>query len=156
MERAIGDLGGEIRQASNPYANLSQRALRRCETNALKHMIPDLQPGGDNYHLPRGCYDFGGGYVLLRAAEQKATSVSQAEADAIRVFFAHSSLSKYPNIDTDWFESPRIARWARLRLPNGQIARSLWKEGAKSLAQVRKSRNVKVRYHLSVSQKHFK
>ena len=36
MERHIGDLGGQIRLHSNPYANLSQRAYRRCQENALK------------------------------------------------------------------------------------------------------------------------
>ena len=37
---------------------------------------------------------------------------------------------------------PMVTRWARLRLPNGQIARSAWKE--KEKAKVRISRNVKV------------
>lgn len=143
MERAIGDLGGEIRQASNPYANLSQRALRRCETNALKHMVPNLEPDGDEYRIPRGAHNLDDGYVLLRATEQKATSISTSAGNAIRSFFHRRDLPKYPNIDSDWLESPHIARWARLRLPNGQIARSLWKEGVKSRGQVRISRNVK-------------
>jgi hypothetical protein len=39
---------------------------------------------------------------------------------------------------------PKIARWARLRLPNGQVARSRWKETQKPLNKVRMSRNVKV------------
>jgi hypothetical protein len=39
---------------------------------------------------------------------------------------------------------PRIIRWARLRLPNGQIARSAWKEKMKPLEAVRMARNVKV------------
>lgn len=40
---------------------------------------------------------------------------------------------------------PRIKRWARLLLPNGQIARSVWRETLKPLDQTRTSRNVKVR-----------
>lgn len=40
MERAIGDLGGEIRLPSNLYANLSQRAVRCCQVNAIKAMVP--------------------------------------------------------------------------------------------------------------------
>ena len=36
MERAIGDLGSEIRQPSNPFMNLSERASLHCQINALK------------------------------------------------------------------------------------------------------------------------
>lgn len=39
----------------------------------------------------------------------------------------------------------KIARWARLHLPNGQVARSRWKETRKPLTKVRTARNVKVR-----------
>jgi hypothetical protein len=37
-----------------------------------------------------------------------------------------------------------VSRWARLRLPTGQVADSYWKEGMKPLNRVRISRNVKV------------
>ena len=43
-------------------------------------------------------------------------------------------------MDDEW--QPMVTRWARLRLPNGQIARSAWKE--KEKAKVRITRNVKV------------
>ncbi|KAG6807256.1 hypothetical protein H0H92_008224, partial [Tricholoma furcatifolium] len=36
MERTIGNLVRELRQPSNPYANLAQRSLLRCQINALK------------------------------------------------------------------------------------------------------------------------
>lgn len=39
LERIIGDLGREIKQHSNAFENLSQRALRRCQVNALKAII---------------------------------------------------------------------------------------------------------------------
>ncbi|KAF8068693.1 hypothetical protein FPV67DRAFT_1414486, partial [Lyophyllum atratum] len=71
MERVIGDLGGEIRQPSNPYQNLSERGVRRCQTNALKASFPAL----DREHqesLPRGSLDIGDGYVLLRAKDKHA------------------------------------------------------------------------------------
>jgi hypothetical protein len=42
MEHTIGNLGEEIWQLSNPYANLSQRGLLRCQVNALKAMILNL------------------------------------------------------------------------------------------------------------------
>jgi hypothetical protein len=44
MERHIGNLGEEIKQHSNVFANLAQRGLRHCRMNALKAMIPDLEP----------------------------------------------------------------------------------------------------------------
>jgi hypothetical protein len=40
--------------------------------------------------------------------------------------------------------SIKMRRWARLRLPNGQIARSAWKLTLKPLAKLRMARNVKV------------
>ncbi|KIJ44524.1 hypothetical protein M422DRAFT_104374, partial [Sphaerobolus stellatus SS14] len=39
----------------------------------------------------------------------------------------------------------RFLRWARLKLPNGQIARSLWKETSISLKNIRQARCVKVK-----------
>jgi hypothetical protein len=39
---------------------------------------------------------------------------------------------------------PKIARWAWLCLPNGQVAKSRWKETQKPLNKVWMSRNVKV------------
>ncbi|KAJ7016263.1 hypothetical protein C8F04DRAFT_982266 [Mycena alexandri] len=48
-------------------------------------------------------------------------------------------------------ETLSVVRWARLQLPNGQIARSAWKEGRRALNKVRMARNVKF---LSVSKHH--
>ncbi|KAI1795269.1 hypothetical protein LXA43DRAFT_874110, partial [Ganoderma leucocontextum] len=39
----------------------------------------------------------------------------------------------------------KVRKWARLRLPNSQIARSAWKETLKPLDKLRMSRNVKFR-----------
>ncbi|KAI0684207.1 hypothetical protein BC835DRAFT_1293604 [Cytidiella melzeri] len=44
----------------------------------------------------------------------------------------------------EWLHTPRVARWARLRLPTGQVARSLWTEEGRALNKIRISRNVKV------------
>ena len=60
IEQTIGNLGEEIWQPSNPYANLSQRGLRRCQVNALKAIFPDLEPNEDG--LPRGAIDIGNSY----------------------------------------------------------------------------------------------
>jgi hypothetical protein len=68
LERMIGNLGEEIKQPSNPFANLSQRGIRHAQVNALKALIPDLAPDRDDAnHLPRGARDIGDGFILLRA-----------------------------------------------------------------------------------------
>ena len=137
MERTIGNLGEEIKQPSKPYANLSQRGVRRCQVNALKAMIPDLE--GDTNKLPRGAVDLGNGYVLLRARDKTASELSGEMETAVWAYFrdAVGDLA----IDTHL----RVTRWSRLRLPNGQIARSNWKESLKTIAHVRIARQVSVR-----------
>ncbi len=79
MERTIGNLGQEIRQPSNPFANLSQRGLLRCQVNALTAMLPGpLAAGTTNpdrgWQLPRGAIDLGNGYVLLRAQDNRPSA----------------------------------------------------------------------------------
>jgi hypothetical protein len=63
MERLIGDLGSEIRQPSNPYQNLSQRGLRRCQINTLIALFPFLDHTPKSF--PQYSLDIGDGYVLL-------------------------------------------------------------------------------------------
>jgi hypothetical protein len=137
MERTIGNLSEEIRQPSNPYANLSKRGLIRSQINAIKAMVPDLEDPVNT--LPRGAKDIGGGYILLRAMEQTSYRLRNCEADALGVYLVNTAGEYPPN---DW--CPSIIRWARLRLPNGQIARSAWKEKLKPLEKLRIARNVKV------------
>ncbi|KAJ7893764.1 hypothetical protein B0H13DRAFT_2339581 [Mycena leptocephala] len=135
MERTIGNLGQEIKQDSNPYANLSQRACRRAQVNALKALIPDLEPDHDK--LPRGSEDLGAGYVLLRAKDEYNQFIRGEQGNAIREYFTEATEEEYPNTYL-----PSLQRWARLRLLNGQIARSAWKENQKAFHKVRMARNV--------------
>jgi len=137
MERTIGNLGEEIKQPSNPYANLSQRGIRRSQVNALKAMIPDLEPNLDG--LPRNSNNIGDGYIFLRARDASACLIDGNLGAAIWKFYEEQG---YGDFEDDWF--PHIVRWARLRLPNGQIARSAWKEKLKATKDVRMARNVKV------------
>jgi hypothetical protein len=111
MERHIGNLGEEIKQHSNVFANLAQRGLRRCKINALKAMIPDLEPPENP--VPRGAKVLSNGYVLLRAMDNAAHQVTLHEADAIKKYKEHLG---------DHSVVPPITKWAHLRLPNGQIA----------------------------------
>jgi hypothetical protein len=137
MERTIGNLGEEIKQHSSPFANLAQRGLRRCRINALKALIPDLEPPDNPY--PRGSIDQGNGYILLRKRDNAPRPVKPCELDAIRKY----KESMGEQVPDDW--TINAVRWARLRLPNGQIARSAWKEKESHLENLRISRNVKVR-----------
>lgn len=134
MERTIGNLGEEIKLHSNPYANLSERGLRRSQVNALKAMIPELDPQEEK--LPRGSIDVADGFVLLRAKDEHPHHLDGEEGRVIREYLeARNGPSR---------GSVKVVRWARLRLPNGQIARSAWKECRRPLNKVRMARNVKV------------
>jgi hypothetical protein len=135
LERTIGNLGEEIRQHSNPFANLSQRGIRRAQVNALKAMIPDLDVDGlAEGVLPRGSKDLGNGYVLLRAREGEARPLRECEARALRDFMPASPMAS----------EICVRRWAKLRIPTGQNCNSAWKEKEKPLNKRRTARNVKV------------
>ena len=142
LERTIGNLGEELRQPSKPYANLANRGLRRSQVSALKSMLPDLGP--DAHILPRGAVDLGSGYVLLRARDETKVVLRGKQADALRAFMNSESQQTGWRIPDNW--EPKYIRWARLRLPNLQIARCVWKETERAFTaeRVRRSRNVKV------------
>ncbi|KAE9390159.1 hypothetical protein BT96DRAFT_833830, partial [Gymnopus androsaceus JB14] len=136
MERTIGNLGEEIKQHSNPYANISQRGVRHCQVNALAASIPDLIPSSDA--PPHGAKLLENGFMMLAATNTAAREVSAVEANAIRSFYAALGEPK----PACW--CPKLVRWARVKLPNGQIARSQWKEDPIPLEDIRIARNVKV------------
>lgn len=137
IERTIGNLGEEIKQPSQPYANLSQRGVRRSQVNALKAMLPGLEQ--DTNRLPRGSVDVGNGYTLLRARDKTARKLPMDEEQVVLAYF--QSVAGTLEIDSH----PQITRWSRLRLPNGQIARSAWKERLKTIEHIRIARQVAVR-----------
>ncbi|KAI0352686.1 hypothetical protein OH77DRAFT_1408449 [Trametes cingulata] len=144
MERLIGDLGGQIKQPSNPFANLSQRALRRCQENALKALDPRLDRTQAKLgQLPRGALDIGNGYVLLRARDRCAREIPPEEAAAFLDYLSHKEPERYADQDQSSF-SFKVQKWARLRLPNDTVARSAWKEQEKPLKKLRMARCVKV------------
>jgi len=65
MEHTIGNLGQEIWQPSNPFANLAQHALQQLQVNALKSIYLELDPNSKP-QLPKGAVDIGEGYIMLR------------------------------------------------------------------------------------------
>ncbi len=136
MERSIGILVQQIKQPSNPYANLSEQGAQQAQMNALSAMIPQFAKPEKG--LPYGAIDLHEGFVLLRAKDSIDRNAEELERRAILQFFGQPDLGQKEM-------SVKVRKWARLLLPNGQIARSAWKETLKKLEQVRMSRNVKVR-----------
>jgi hypothetical protein len=124
MERAIGDLGKDIRQPSNIFGNLCQIALQRSQINALSSMCPELDSHAPP--LPKYAYDCGNNFALLRPRDRYRVLMKNAQLAVIQ----------------EEFDVSRISRWGRLMLPNGQIARSIFSEQGRK--NTRNSRNVKV------------
>ncbi|KAF6741626.1 hypothetical protein DFP72DRAFT_244939 [Ephemerocybe angulata] len=136
MERAIGYLTQELRQPSNPYHNLSERGLRRAQVNALNAMVGDLEPEPSP---PANSIDFGDGYLLM-APKGAVHTMEDSEHQAFTKFLQSTGHDIPDGAEVT------TAPWARLLLPTGQIARTAWKELAKSDdAPLRISRMVKMK-----------
>ncbi|KAM6490358.1 hypothetical protein JOM56_014335 [Amanita muscaria] len=112
----IGNLGEEVHQHSNPYANLSERVLLRAQMNVLKAIHPEVDT--DNPH-PRGSLVLKHGYLLLRACNRYDHNILDLnELQTLHDFLVQHDL---PLIFS-------LIRWARLRLPNRETVRCAWKE----------------------------
>jgi hypothetical protein len=140
MEQTIGNLGEEIRLHSDPYANLSQRVIEQACANALYALAPDLFHVTEK--LPTSACDIRENYVLLGPCKHHEMDVLTLEA-----FKKFSDLHCWRIKAGD---SLSIDRFARLLLPNGQIARSWWHEKKWPAEKVRISRNVKVSQQLFI------
>ncbi|KAH9002127.1 hypothetical protein EDB86DRAFT_2801244 [Lactarius hatsudake] len=137
LETAIGNLGREIRQDRDLYANLTQRAILRAQVNSLQARFPGVRleiRGQRGTSLPRGAREFEGcgGYALFPRCEQYPTPLSEDKLVALMTYWRQQG---WPNRDS-W--SKTICRWAKLRLPNGQMARSVWQE-SRILSNVRRA-----------------
>ncbi|KIJ23359.1 hypothetical protein M422DRAFT_62428 [Sphaerobolus stellatus SS14] len=137
MECTVGNLGEEIRSHSRPYANLTQRALLRGQINALESMLPELRRGVPD--LPQGAVNLGNDYALLRARERYPHMPHRAFHTCILQY-----LETHYGYSLTRHGAPRFQRWARLLLPNGQIARCSWKELQMPAHEVRRARCVKM------------
>jgi hypothetical protein len=134
MESAIGSFGREVRSHSKTFANIANRGVLRAQINAIKAKIPNLEPDPT---LPRGSFSFGDGYALLHATDSTRRPVTDREATAIRA-------SGVVDASIPPIGAVEVCRWARLLLPNGQVARCAWKETSRGEKVVRRARNVKV------------
>ena len=134
MERVIGVLGSLVKQPSNPFANLTEQAKKMASINALLTMWPEI---GHESCNPRGSIDLGGGYILLGPKDDKPYDLSPAERTALALYRATLSDHIAPT-------ERSVHRWGRLRLSNGQLARSRWKEIDRSSKLARTDRILKV------------
>ena len=98
-------------------------------------MFPELSPGPEK--PPQGSIDLGNGFLLLPKKDKNPQLLRDLEVDALQSFFTRTGQRVQLPVN------PRVTRWSRLLLPNGQIARSLMKEG-QGLEGIRMARNVKV------------
>ena len=131
IECIIGNLKQEIRQPSNYLANFANEGLQCAYVNALLAALPELDDSRPS--LPTTALDLGDGYAFLRKRDKLPVLPSHGTGPAILDFLGQPRTG-----------FPRIIRWARLSLPNGQIARSAWREKLKSPDKLRVSRMIKV------------
>ncbi|KAF9218944.1 hypothetical protein BS17DRAFT_863142, partial [Gyrodon lividus] len=131
MEQTIGNLKQEVWQPSNYFMNIAYEGVRRSRINALLATVPQL-----NYsHAipPTTAIDIGDGFVLLHKHDKTPVypPASDGSAEAISTFLGtgHHHL--------------KIKRSACLLLPNGQIARSAWREKLRPEDQLRCSCMIK-------------
>jgi Transposase family tnp2 len=122
METAIGNLGKEIRQDKDPYRNLEERGVIRAQINSVMAMYPklDINYGADDMPIRAHC--FPDKYAFLPRRDNVATPMAQLEYNALMEYWRRKG---WPN-GASWPNA--IVRWARLQLPNGQRARSVWSE----------------------------
>ncbi|KIJ57914.1 hypothetical protein HYDPIDRAFT_184253 [Hydnomerulius pinastri MD-312] len=136
MERTIGNLKYDIRQPSNYQENFARLGVRRAKVNALLTAIPTLDDTKKG--LPYGAISLGDGFVLLRKRDRNFVNPPDGTAQVISNFIGE----RCP-------QPLRIKRWARVQLPNGQIARSAWREKLKQLDKLRIARMIKVNWRFA-------
>ena len=140
MERTIGDLGAEIKQPSNPFANLAERALRRAQVNALNAMYPDLVVEPSIVSPNMQSHDLHDGFILLHPRQDRPRPIRFCEAEAIQLYI--EGIIGHADAQENWSEDSCVRRWGRVCLPNRQIVRTAWKEITHNVSRM--NRNVKV------------
>ncbi|TFK58852.1 hypothetical protein BDN72DRAFT_781498 [Pluteus cervinus] len=134
LENTIGNLGREVRQPSNPFANLAERGLRRAQVNAAVAIDPTLTI---NKSYPQASLSISKGYTLLPARDETPYEVLPRENSAILQYLQKARLT----LPTDE-EELSIIRWGAVALPNGQRARSKWREVLRAPETTRQTRDI--------------
>jgi hypothetical protein len=141
METAIGNLGREIRQDKDFFRNLEERGVLRAQINSVMAMYPKLEINHGVQRLSIYAHAFPNGYAFLPRRDSTARAMADIEYNALMVYWQRAG---WPN-RLSW--PNRIVRWARLALPNGQRARSIWCESSNRSA-IRRTSCVEVSlYH---------
>src|SRR6266702_4656476 len=143
LETAIGNLGREIRQDRDIFANLTQRAILRAQVNSLQARFPkiriEVRGGQDSLPVCAREFEDCPGYALLPRREEYPTPLQEDELQALKGYWHEQG---WPNPDS-WENG--VCRWAKLLLPTGQRARSTWHEAGK----LRRASCVEVMYTTS-------
>ena len=143
IERTIGNIKQEIRQPSNYLVNFMKEGVRCARVTALLAALPELADSHPRH--PNGSFDLGNGYILLRKCDKNPVLPSHGTCFSITLHLNHRPFDPLP----------KIKRWAHLRLLNGQIARSAWREKETASNSLRVAHMVKVSktiaYHISFS-----
>ena len=147
LETAIGNLGREIRQDRDLYANLTQRAILRAQVNSLKARFPgvkiELEPQGMSALTNRKrVFDSAPGYMFIPRREEDPSPLSDDELHALMIYWEEQgwpNKEQWPNL---------VCRWAKVQLPNGQTARSVWFESRASM-KLRRTSCVEVLFPFS-------
>ena len=134
MECVIGYIGTLLKQPSNVFRNLSAQVKHLAYNNAIVAMWPEFEIQKEN---PRGCRDFGDGYWLLGPKDVDLYQLPDMEKTALDNFCSGEP-------DSEDLERQSLYRWARLRLPTDQIARSRLKEVKRCQDMSRTDCHVKV------------
>ena len=132
LETAIGNLGREIRQDRDLYANLTQRAILRAQVNSLQARFPGvkLELKGSSVSVPTNrtrVFDSAPGYIFLPRREEVPSPLGNDELQALLLYWEEQ---QWPN-NEQWPNA--VCRWAKLQLPNGQKVRSVWFESGVSV-----------------------
>lgn len=140
MERTIGNIKRQIRQHSTYLANFSREGLRLARVNALLAALPELNTFSNvNSTLPARSLDLGNGYALLRKRDKQPVIPPGDTYAPIWEFLDRPDVM------------PKIFRYARLLLPNGQVGRCAWRENVRKSTDNPASNNLRVSRMIKVS-----
>ena len=123
----------------NPAAILSLCELITMRITPLSNQCSQIHSAGSHIIWKALATWINGGYVLLRAWENRASLMTQSTSIALERYFESVGQPLWGNNLCYC-----CVRWAQLQIPTGQIARSTWKENQKNIMNIRMSRNVKV------------
>jgi hypothetical protein len=136
LETTIGNLGREIRQDRDLYSNLTQWAVLHAQLNSLQARYPEVQlVFNKSSSLSGNARVFEGykGYVMLPHCEVHPKPLDENELAALTLYWWTQG---WPTWDS-WQNT--VCQWAKLQLPNGQRARSVWFESALTTSVCRAS-----------------